>query len=116
MKIIERLFRKKKEIQKTPGMKLSVYMNLMGISLSELSECVQMDEATLQDILNGKTAWDDVDSFDQFLICSALRVIPTYLAGETENDTRKSRLIRARVQEFVEDFALIREVYESARA
>lgn len=116
MKIIERLFGKKKEIQKTPGMKLSAYMNLMGISVSELSECTQMNETALQNILSGKTAWDDVDSFDRFLICSALRVIPTYLAGEMEDDTRKSRLIGARVQEFVEDFALIREVYESARA
>ena len=60
---------------KLPGSKLSAYMDLLGITISKLSELTFLEENELEDILTNRTPWESVDPVDQFLICSALRCL-----------------------------------------
>lgn len=105
------------------GNELRDRMNLLGIDISALSEMTFMDEETLKEILTDKQAYEEIDEFDLSLICSALHCDALYFVdGEVRKkdllvstmnrgkDSVKSKNVKAKIQDFVNDFAFVNEI------
>ena len=105
------------------GSELQERMNLLGINVSALSEITFMDEETIRDIIENRLSYEDVDEFDMSLICSALHCDTQYfIDGEVRNkdllistmnrgkDSVKSKTVKAKIQDFMKDFAFVNEV------
>ena len=105
------------------GSELQDRMNLLGINVSALSEITFMDEDTIRDIIENRLSYEDVDEFDMSLICSALHCDAQYFIDDgvrnkdllisTMNrgkDSVKSKTVKAKIQDFMKDFAFVNEV------
>lgn len=105
------------------GSELQDRMDLLGIDVSALSEMAFMDEDIINDIIEDKISYEDVDEFDMSLICSALHCDPHYfIDSEIRNkdllvstmnrgkDTVKSKKVKAKIQDFMNDFAFVNEI------
>lgn len=105
------------------GSELRDRMNLLGIGVSTLSEMTFMDEDTINDVIEDKLAYEDIDEFDMSLICSALHCNAHYfIDGEVRKkdllvstmnrgkDSVKSKNVKAKIQDFMNDFAFVNEI------
>ena len=105
------------------GSELQDRMNLLGINISTLSEMTFMDEEVISDIISDKAAYEEIDEFDLSLICSALHCEPQYfIDSEVRNcdllittmnrgkDSVKSKNVKAKIQDFMNDYAFVNEV------
>lgn len=105
------------------GRELQDRMNLLGIDVSTLSEMTFIDRDVIEDILNGNLAYEDIDEFDMALICNALHCDEFYFVDRRtrENDllistmnrgkdSIKSRIVKAKIQDFMNDYAFVNEV------
>lgn len=105
------------------GSELQDRMNLLGMDISTLSEMTFMDEDVINDIINNKSAYEEIDEFDLSLICSALHCDALYFVDvEVRNkdllvstmnrgkDSVKSKNAKAKIQDFMNDYAFINEV------
>lgn len=105
------------------GSELQDRMNLLGVSVSALSEMTFVDEDTISNIIENKLAYENIDEFDMSLICSALHCDDHYfIDGEVRNkdllistmnrgkDSIKSKNVKAKLQDFMRDFAFVNEI------
>lgn len=105
------------------GSELQDRMNMLGISVSTLSDMTFMDEEIINGIIDNKFAFEEIDDFDFALICSALHCDTQYFVdGEVRNrdllistmnggkDSVKSKIVKAKIQDFMNDFAFVNEV------
>lgn len=105
------------------GSELQDRMNMLGIDVSALSEKTFMDEEVIRDIINNRLAYEDIDEFDLALICDTLHCDTLYFVdSEVRNrdllvstmnrgkDTVKSKNAKAKIQDFMNDYAFINEV------
>lgn len=105
------------------GSELRDRMDLLGIDVSALSEITFMDEETINGIIENRISYEDVDEFDMSLICSALHCDTQYFVDSevrkkdllisTMNrgkDSVKSMNTKAKIQDFMNDFAFVNEV------
>lgn len=105
------------------GRELLDRMDLLGIDVSALSEMTFMDKDALNEILSDKQAYEEIDEFDLSLICSALHCDALYFVDDevrkkdllvsTMNrgkDSVKSKNVKAKIQDFVNDFAFVNEI------
>ena len=80
-------------------------------------------EETISDIIENRLSYEDVDEFDMSLICSALHCDTQYfIDAEVRNkdllistmnrgkDSVKSKTVKAKIQDFMKDFAFVNEV------
>lgn len=81
-----------------------------------------MDEDTINGMMENKLAYEDIDEFDIALICSALHCDNRYFTDSkvrdkdllisTMNrgkDSVKSKNVKAKLQDFINDFAFVNE-------
>lgn len=107
------------------GSELQDRMNLLDIGVSALSEMAFVSEDIIEDILVDKLAYQEIDEFDMSLICSALHCDTHYfIDSEVRNkdllistmnrgtDTEKSKKVKARIQDYMNDFAFINEIQD----
>ena len=105
------------------GSELQDRMNLLGIDISTLSELTFIDEDIINGIINNESAYEEIDEFDLSLICSALHCdVQYFVNGDVRNcdllistmnrgkDSVKSRNVKAKIQDFMNDFAFVNEV------
>ena len=105
------------------GSELQDRMNLLGIDVSTLSEITFIDEEIINGIINNESAYEEIDEFDLSLICSALHCDAQYFIDDdikncdllisTMNrgkDSVKSRNVKAKIQDFMNDYAFVNEV------
>ncbi|MGM9926382.1 MAG: hypothetical protein ACI35P_00385 [Bacillus sp. (in: firmicutes)] len=105
------------------GVELQDRMNLLGIDVSTLSDMTFVDEDTVNDIIANKCSYENIDEFDLSLICSALHCDTRYfIDNEVRNqdllistmnrgkDTIKSKNVKAKIQDFMNDFAFVNEI------
>ncbi len=105
------------------GSELQDRMDLLGIDISTLSNMTFLDEAVISNIINDKSAFEEIDEFDLSLICNALHCDTQYFVNDeirkkdllisTMNrgkDTVKSKNVKAKIQDFMNDYAFISEV------
>lgn len=105
------------------GRELQDRMNLLGIDVSTLAKNTFMNEETICNIIQNRISYEGVDEFDMSLICSALHCdVRYFIDGEVRNkdllvstmnrgkDSVKSRNVKAKIQDFMNDFAFVNEV------
>lgn len=103
------------------GNDLKTRMNLLDIDISRLSEITFIDKDIINDILEDKLPYEQIDDFDMSMICSALHLDEQYftnnqardmdfLSSVSENDSVKSNTVKAKLQDFVNDFAFLNEM------
>lgn len=105
------------------GSELQDRMNLLGIDIATLSEMAFIDEDVINGIINNEFAYEEIDEYDLSLICSALHCDAQYFINSdvrncdllisTMNrgkDSVKSRNVKAKIQDFINDFAFVNEV------
>ena len=105
------------------GNVLQERIDLLGIDVSTLSKMTFMDEEVINDVINNKFAFEEIDEFDLSLICSALHCDAQYFVnGEVRNkdllistmnrgkDSIKSKNVKAKIQDFMNDYAFVNEV------
>ena len=110
-------------LMKYIGSELQDRMNLLGISVSALSEVTFMDEDLINGIISDRIVYEDIDEFDMSLICSALHCDDRYFTDDevrnkdllvsTKNrgkDSVKSKNVKAKIQDFMNDFAFVNEI------
>lgn len=105
------------------GRELQDRMNLLSVDVSALSEITFVDEETISDIIENRISYEDVDEFDMSLICTTLHCDAQYFIDDevrdkdllisTMNrgqDSVKSKNVKAKIQDFINDFAFVNEV------
>lgn len=105
------------------GSELQARMDLLGIDVSALSEITFVDEEIISDMIENRISFEDVDEFDMSLICSVLHCDAQYfIDNEVKNkdllistmnrgkDSVKSNDVKAKIQDFMNDFAFVNEV------
>ncbi len=105
------------------GSELQDRMNLLGIDISTLSEITFIDEEIISGIINNESAYEEIEEFDLSLICSALHCDTQYFIDDdvrnsdllisTMNrgkDSVKSRNVKAKIQDFMNDYSFVNEV------
>lgn len=105
------------------GGELQNRMNLLGIATEDLASKAFMDVDSINGIINNEVAFEEIDEFDLSLICSVLHCQPEYFYDEkvrnrdllvsTMNrgkDNNKSMNVKAKLQDFISDFAFLNEV------
>lgn len=105
------------------GSELQDRMNLLGIDVSTLAEITFMDEETISDIIQNRVSYEDIDEFDMSLICSVLHCDARYFIDDKVknkdllistmnrgNDSIQSKNVKAKIQDFMNDFTFINEV------
>lgn len=105
------------------GDKLRYRMDLLRIDSQKLAELSFVDVEYIQSILDNNITYDSIDSFDLSLISSALHCKPEYFCDESIRkkdllvssynrgaDNDKSIIIKAKLQDFLNDFSFIKKV------
>lgn len=105
------------------GSEIQDRMDLLGIDVPALSEMTFMGEEVIDDIINNKLAYEDIEEFDLSLICSALHCNARYFVDDevrnedllvsTMNrgkDSVKSKNVKAKIQDYMNDYAFVNEV------
>jgi hypothetical protein len=98
-------------------------MDLLSIDVSALSEMTFIDEDVINDIIDNKLAYEEIDEFDLSLICNALHCDTRYFIDDkirnndllisTMNrgmDTVKSKMVKAKIQDFLNDYAFVNDI------
>lgn len=105
------------------GDELRNRMDLLSIDVSALSEMTFIDEDVINDIIDNKLAYEEIDEFDLSLICNALHCDTRYFIDDkirnndllisTMNrgmDTVKSKMVKAKIQDFLNDYAFVNDI------
>ena len=92
---------------------------------SALSEMTFVDEDIMKDILADKMAYEEIDEFDMSLMCSVLHCDAHYFTDSKvrnrdllistmnrEKDTVKSKNVKAKIQDYMNDFTFISEIQD----
>ena len=102
------------------GVDVQDRMDLLGLTVSELADKSFLDEEEISSILNNEIALEEIDEFDLALICGVLHCKPEYFTNDVVRerdlllasmnrgvDTEKSRKVKAKLQDFMNDFTFI---------
>lgn len=102
------------------GSVLKDRMEMLGVDISALSEITFIDKGVMRDIVEDRIVYEDVDEFDMSLICRALHCDVRYFIDvevrnkdllistmNKEHDSVKSNNIKAKIQDYMKDFAFI---------
>lgn len=104
------------------GNELKNRMNLMSISTQELSKITFIDKNIIDDIINNRLAYEYIDEFDLALLCNALHCDISYfidikvrnkdllIATHNKKDSLKSISIKAKIQDFINDYAFMQTI------
>lgn len=104
------------------GKQLQERMYLLGNTVQELAEMAYISEETLQDLLCDRVPCEAIGEYQLSLVCSALHCSPEYFWDEgtrdgdllvstkSRNDSVKSMNEKARLQDYVNDYAFLEEV------
>ena len=104
------------------GSELQDRMNLLGIDASSLAEITFMDEEIINDIIENRIAYEEVDEFNMSLICSALHCDMQYFIDDevrnrdfllstisNSKDSAKSINTKTKIQDYINDMNFINE-------
>lgn len=102
------------------GKDVSERMGLLGLSEDEVANKTFIKKEIISAIIQEKIAFEEIDDFDLDLLCSILHCKPEFFTNEEakekdlllaslhrELDSEKSRKIKAKIQDFMDDFAFV---------
>lgn len=95
-------------------------MDLLGLTADSLAEEAFLEKLDVENIINDNVAFENIDEFDLSLISNVLHCKPEFFINESirkkdllmatmnrGNDTEKSMNVKAKVQDFMNDFTFI---------
>jgi hypothetical protein len=98
-------------------------MSSLGIDVPTLANMAFLDESFIDSIIDNEKEYDEIDEFDRSLISSVLHCKPEYFVDQSiqkkdilestlnrGDDTLKSRLVKVKIQDFMNDYAFVNEV------
>lgn len=98
-------------------------MDMLGISIFDLSEITFINKDIIQAIVENKRAYEEIDVFDLSLICNALHCDMHYFIDDKvrnndllistmnkNKDSSKSITVKAKIQDFVNDFTFLKSI------
>lgn len=98
-------------------------MNLLGLTVDEVADKAFMEKQEVNAILQDEIALEDIDEFDLALISSVLHCRPEFFSDASVkekdllcaamnrgNDNEKSLKVKAKIQDFLNDFAFVKDV------
>lgn len=104
------------------GLDMQIRMNLLGLSVKEVADKAFLEEEYIEAILHNKVALNNIDEFDLNLLCSILRCKPEYFTNRSEqlrdllytsinskNDTQQSKMVKTKIQDFMNDYNFVNE-------
>ncbi len=105
------------------GKEFSSRMDSLGLNSSSLADMTFMSKESINRIINDEIVYEDIDEFDMSLICNVLHCDPLFFVDEdvrkndllysTMNrgeDTVKSRIVKAKIQDYMNDFSFLERV------
>lgn len=104
------------------GNTLKRRMDMLEINAATLAEMTFMDECLIRNIINNKIPYEKIDKFNMALICNFLHCDEQYFAHpnihndfldrilDKEKDSIKSKKIKIKIQDFLNDFMFINGV------
>lgn len=108
------------------GSELSNRMNILNLTVQELADKSFLDENDIKKMMHNDIPYEEIDEFDLNLLCGVLHCKPEYfidndvrktdLLNSTLNrgtDDDKSTKIKAKLQDFMNDFEFINKVLSS---
>lgn len=103
-------------------------MNLLGLNVEELADKTFLEENVVNAILNNEIALEEIDEFDLSLICSVLHCRENFFTDVSVKekdlllasmnrgaDNEKSMNVKAKIQDFMNDFAFVTDVLSEVR-
>lgn len=103
-------------------------MNLLGLTVEELADETFLEENVITEIINNKIALEETDEFDLSLICNVLHCQENFFTDSKVQerdlltafmnrglDNEKSMRVKAKIQDFMNDFAFVTEVLSETR-
>lgn len=98
-------------------------MELLGLTAHEVADRAFMEKEEIDAIIQNKIALEEIDEFDLSLICSILHCKPEFFVDTDVRerdllltsmnrgvDNEKSTKIKAKIQDFMRDFAFVEEI------
>lgn len=98
-------------------------MALLGLTADEVADKTFLDVEYVNEIINNQVSLEAIDEFDFALICNVLHCKPEYFTDEATkakdflmasknrgSDTEKSLNVKAKIQDFVNDFSFVNSV------
>ena len=98
-------------------------MELFEMDLTTLSEETFIDEDVLENILEDKITYNDIDKFDIDMIASVLFCVPEYFIDSAirekdmilnslnrKEDSIDSILVKGKIQNFIRDFVFVQNI------
>ena len=98
-------------------------IKMFGYSVDNFAEEVLMDKQDIQDIINDKVSFEELEPFDICVISNALFCTPRYFIDENERNkdlvyitkdnkgnTIKSNLVKGRLQKYIKDILFLHKV------
>lgn len=105
------------------GKEVQERMISLGLSAEKLADEAFMDLGDIQAIINNEVDYESIDEFDMELMCNVLHCKPEYFTDNSVkekdllvasmnrgNDDLKSMNVKAKIQDFVNDFLFVNEV------
>lgn len=102
------------------GNELQKRMDLLGIDVSTLSKTSFVSKNMIENIINDKIAYEEIDEFDLSLICNVLHCNIKYFADskvrkqdlliqtmDGNMDSIKSKSVKAKIQDFMNDYVFV---------
>lgn len=98
-------------------------MTLLGLTANDVADKTFMNEDDILAILEDKVALEEIDDFDLSLICGVLHCKKEFFSDKKVkekdlllssmnrgSDNKKSLTVKAKIQDFLNDFAFVTEV------
>lgn len=105
------------------GKDMQARMKLLGLTVDEVADKTFMDKRQVDAIIKDKIALEQIDEFDLALISSILHCKPEFFSDASVrekdllcaamnrgNDDGKSLKVKAKIQDFLNDFAFVNGV------
>lgn len=109
------------------GEDLKTRIDLLGLDVSTLAKKTFIDEDLINKMISNSISYEEVDEFDMSLLCDVLHCNPKYFIDNTAKnsdlifatmnrgcDSIKSRTVKAKIQDFINDYFFINGVLNEA--
>ncbi len=103
-------------------------MEMLGLSVADVADRTFLEEDAILAILNNETALEEMEEFDLSLICGVLHCREDFFSNSDAKekdlllasmnrgiDTVDSMNVKAKIQDFMDDFAFIEGVLSEVR-
>lgn len=107
------------------GKELSNRMKMLDLTVTDVAEKSFMEKEVIDAIIQDRIVLEQIDEFDFSLICNVLHCNMNFFTDEKvkendilssslheESDSIKSLKIKARIQDFINDFVFVTELLE----